>query len=162
MKRKIFALGMLAVLTAGFSCQTMASPRDQLAQCLVAHTSESDRTMFAKWIFAQMALSPDVASMTNVSSDLRDQLNRQAGKLFTRLLAVDCRQQTALAYNSEGAGAIGYGFQILGQVAGRSLMQDPHVQSALSGFTKYLDKAKLKAVLGNAVHDATAGGDAKG
>lgn len=160
MNRKTFALGTLMVLTAGFSCQAMATPKDQLAQCLVAHTSKSDRTMFAKWLFAQMALSPDVAPMANVSSRLRDKLNRQAGDLFSRLLAVDCPRQTTLAYEAEGSAAIGYGFQVLGQVAGRDLMQDPQVRAGLSGFTKYLDKARLTSILGNAAKGVTGGGDA--
>lgn len=154
MNQKIFVLGTLVVLAAGFSCQAMASPKDQLAQCLVSHTNKSDRTMLIKWLFAQMALSPDVAPMVRVSPSLRDKLNRQAGDLFTRLLTADCPRQTTLAYDAEGEAAIEYGFQILGQVAGRGLMQDPHVKVGLSGFSKYIDKAKLKAVLGSAAQGA--------
>ncbi len=159
MNRKTFVLGAMLALTTGFSCQVMAGPQDQLAQCLVSHTSQSDRTVFARWLFAQMALSPDVASMANVSPDLRDRLDRQAGDLFTRLLTVDCAQQTTLAYEAEGSGAIEYGFKTLGQVAGRDLMQDPRVKQGLAGFAKYLDKAKLASVLGDAAKGAAADGD---
>lgn len=148
MNGKTIALGGMLAVAACFSTPVHATPEDQLAACLVSHTSPADRTALVKWIFAQFALSPEVAPMARITDAERGEMNAQTGKLFMRLLTNDCPSEAHLAYQVDGSAAIQSSFQILGQVAARGLMSDSNVQAGMSGFTKDLDEAKLRSTLG--------------
>ena len=147
--KPILPLAAIALAAATFAVRAPAAPTsaDALGTCLVEHTSQQDRTTFVKWLFAQMALAPAVAPMVSVSAKQREALNVEIGKLFMRLVTQDCANEARTAYLVQGSTAIEGGFRILGAAAGRSLMLDPHVSAGMSGFTKYLDKAKIDAVL---------------
>lgn len=145
---KAAAIFVAIALTTAFAVRATAAPAsDALGTCLVEHTNQQDRTTFIKWIFAQLALAPAVAPMANVSAKQREALNKSTSELFMRLFTSDCPREARTAYLMQGDTALEQGFQVLGRAAARGLMLDPHVTAGMSGFNKYLDKAKLEAVL---------------
>jgi hypothetical protein len=117
-----------------------------MAKCLVKSASAEDRTLLVKWMFSAMSLHPDLASMSSISTQQRDVLAESAGGLFQRLLLESCRPETQAAVQNEGLQTIQYAFQILGQVAVRGLMTDPHVLEGMKSLGKGLDEEKLKAL----------------
>jgi hypothetical protein len=94
-----------------------------------------------------MSLHPDLASMSSISPQQRDTLSKGAAALFQRLLLESGRSETQVAVQNEGPQTIQYGFQILGQVATRGLMTDPHVLEGMKSLAQGLDEEKLKALL---------------
>jgi len=48
---------------------------------------------------------------------------------------------------NEGPQTIAYAFQILGEVAMRGIMAEPHVSQSIQALGKSIDQAKLKALI---------------
>ncbi len=117
---------------------------DDMARCLVAKTSLSDKTSLVRWIFANAALHPDVASIAAVTPEQRTEMDKAAGQLVERLLTVDCREQTTAALKYEGEMAMQLSFQVLGQVAMQELMAHQSVSAGFEAFTQYMDLSKLE------------------
>jgi hypothetical protein len=141
----VLASAIFACLASG---QVLAGPYgDDMAKCLVKSASPEDRTLLIKWIFSAMALHPDLASMSSITTQQRDGLSKSAGALFQRLLLDSCRSETLVAVQNEGPQTVQYAFQILGQVAVRGMMTDPHVLDGMKGLAQGLDEEKLKALL---------------
>ncbi|MBU1213467.1 MAG: hypothetical protein KJ587_19695 [Alphaproteobacteria bacterium] len=117
---------------------------DDMSRCLVSNTSAKDKTDLVRWIFAISALHPDLSSVAAVTEPQRDDMNRKVAKLLERLLTESCRKQTQEALKYEGSAAMQQSFQVLGQVAMQELMSNAAVANGFSGFSKYVDKAKLE------------------
>lgn len=120
---------------------------DDMAKCLVNSTSEADRTDLMRWMFSAMSLHPDLASMATISAQQRDQITTKASNLFSRLIFDSCRSQVQDAVRNEGPQTLVYAFQILGQVAMRGMMTDPHVAQSLQALGKGVDPVKMKALM---------------
>ncbi len=120
---------------------------DDLSRCLVESSTPSDKSKLVKWMFTSMALHPDVASMSSVTSQQRESANKDAAEMFTKLMTETCVTQAKKAIQYEGPHAIQQGFTVFGQVAGQELFTNPNVAQALAGLEKYMDNDKL-ATLG--------------
>jgi hypothetical protein len=146
-KSKRLVAALCAASSVALSVPAVAGPyADDMAKCLVKSTSTADRTVFVKWMFASMALHPDVKSMSVVTEQQRDDLNKSAAVMFQHLLLETCRTETQQAIKYEGPETLSYAFQIFGQAAARELFSEPSVAAAMSGLTKYFDKNKLKSL----------------
>lgn len=121
---------------------------DQLSKCLVESTSQKDRTVLIRWVFAAMASHPEVSSLAAISDARGAELNREAGALFTKLLSESCASETRQALKAEGNGVMESSFNVLGQIAMQGLMTDPAVASYMAGLEAGIDGEKLEAALG--------------
>lgn len=121
---------------------------DEMSKCLVRSTSEADKTLLIKWIFAAMATHPDVKSLSGVTPEMGEQLNKETGKLVMRLLTQSCKTETRQAVEFEGEDTFKASFGVLGQVAMQGLMANGEVSNYFSSFEKYLDAQKLQHALG--------------
>jgi hypothetical protein len=145
---------LLVTLSILASMHAVAGPYgDDMAKCLVKSSSPEDQTVFIKWLFAAMALHPDVASLATITVQQRDEFSKRAGALFQRLLTESCRSETQLAIRYEGPATIQYAFQVFGQAAAGNLFANPSVAVGMKDLTKYIDQDKIKAL--------SATGDAK-
>lgn len=115
---------------------------DDLTRCLVKSASPADQTLLVQWIFTALALNPSVKPYSSVSPEQREDFNRRVVALMERLMFVDCHTEAVSATKYEGDAAIEAGFQTLGQVASRGLMNDPASQAGMNEFAKYMDKQK--------------------
>jgi hypothetical protein len=149
MRRSAFLVSLCLVVCAGIGSQrAMAGPfGDDMAKCLVKSASTEDRSLLIRWIFSEITLHPDLASMTSVTPAQRDELSRSAGALFQRLLIESCKTETQLAIKNEGAKTMEYAFQILGEVAMQGIISNPKVVAGVAEITKGVDQEKLKAAL---------------
>jgi len=117
---------------------------DEMSKCLVRSTSEADKTLLIKWIFAAMATHPDVESLSSVTPEMGEQLNKETGKLVMRLLTRSCKTETRQAVEFEGEDTFKASFGVLGQVAMQGLMANGEVSNYFSGFEKHLDAKELQ------------------
>ena len=148
MRYRTLAGAFAACLIGMGPCVATAGPfADDMAKCLVKSTSESDRADLVRWIFAAMTMHPDLASMAKVSAQQREEVTSKATKLFGRLLFESCKSETVEAVRNEGPQTIQYAFEILGQVATRGLMTEPHVGQELQALGKGIDQEKLKQLV---------------
>lgn len=140
------AIGVSA-LSICLASNASAGPfAEDMAKCLVKSTSPEDRTVLVRWIFAEMALHPDLQNLAGISPQQRADIDAKAGVLVQRLLLEACKTQTREAIANEGPDTIQYAFNVLGQVASRGLFTNPEVAAGLAGLAKSLDAEKLKTL----------------
>jgi hypothetical protein len=134
------------------SCSLQASEvaagvySDDLGKCLVSKSTPKDQTDLIRWMFAMIALHPDVSDIVSVPAEKRSEMTKVVGGLFERLLTESCATQFREASKYEGAEAISAAFQVFGQVAMRGLMGNPEVQKGLAELDSVVSKEKLNAV----------------
>jgi len=137
-----------ATFTAAPSAQAATGVyTDTLTKCIVQSTSDADKRVVVTWVFSIIALHPDVQSMMTVSPEDREGANKKIANLFETLLTKSCRTEATEAVKYEGDAAIGKSFEVLGQIAMRTLLTDPQVNAGLSGFAKYIDLQRIQEVL---------------
>ena len=139
---------LVAVLTLVATAAHAGPFTDEMSKCLVRSTSEADKTLLIKWIFAAMATHPDVKSLSGVTPEMGEQLNKETGKLVMRLLTQSCKTETRQAVDFEGEDTFKASFGVLGQVAMQGLMANGEVSKYFSGFEKHLDAKELQRALG--------------
>ena len=147
MKRIILALsailvGSIITGTSAFAGQAT----DALIACMTDNTTGKDRKDMARWIFVGMSVHPGIQSLSNVTEMDREEYARKLANIVTRLLAENCKAQTKDALEKEADEVpLKAAFSVMGQLAMQEVMNDPKVQSAFSGFAKYLDLGKFKS-----------------
>lgn len=119
---------------------------DALGQCLVAKASTQDRTELMRWVFAALALHPDIKSLATIDDATRAQLDATTGKLFERLLTSDCRAELVVALRNEGPASVQGSFKTLGEIASGGLFASPEVAAGMSGMASHVDQQALQAV----------------
>ncbi len=139
---------LMVVLTAVATAAHAGPFTDEMSKCLVRSTSEADKTLLIKWIFAAMATHPDVKSLSGVTPEMGEQLNKETGKLVMRLLTQSCKTETRQAVNFEGEDTLKASFGVLGQVAMQGLMANAEVSNYFSGLEKHLDAKELQRTFG--------------
>jgi hypothetical protein len=136
----IFVLLIFSTVSPAF-----AGPyADALGKCMVGATTGEEKTTLVRWMFAMMALHPDVQSSSAVTPEQRGALAKQTAQLFQRLLTESCLKEAREAIKFEGASTIESSFSLLGQVAARELFTDPKVIEGMAEFSKYIDEKKIK------------------
>ena len=116
---------------------------DTLSTCLVKKTTEKERTVLVRWIFAAASHHPDVKDLVAVSKDEEERLSKSMAELFMVLMTERCVSETSDAMRYEGSAAIEAGFSTLGQIAGAGLMSHPAVAEFTGRMAQYLDQEKL-------------------
>ena len=139
---------LMVVLTAVATAAHAGPFTDEMSKCLVKSTSEADKTLLIKWIFAAMATHPDVKALSGVTPEKGEQLNKETAKLVMRLLTQSCKTETRQAVEFEGEDTFKASFGILGQVAMQGLMANGEVSNYFSGFEKHLNAKELQRALG--------------
>ena len=119
---------------------------DDLAKCLVAKAKPADQTKLLLWIYSAMSYHPEVRPYSQFTDTRREELAVEAGRLMQRLLTDDCHKETVAGLKYEGQSVIESGFNVLGQVAMRGLMNDPAVTGGMAKLTEGVDPEKLKAL----------------
>jgi hypothetical protein len=121
---------------------------DDLSKCLVRSTGEDEKRTLVKWIFAAVALHPEVAEISSVTPAQRAEMTRNTAKIFEKLLVDSCRAEVQQAVQYEGPQTIGASFQVLGQVAARELFANPNVSASMADLGKYIDQKRLAEAMG--------------
>jgi hypothetical protein len=145
------AAAVASLLVVGASSAAWAGPYgDALSTCLLSSSTPAEKTTLVRWIFATMALHPDVRNDSTVTPEQRSQLSMDVAAMFTRFVTEVCLQQTRDAIWHEGLDSVGASFNRLGQAAATDLFTDPDVAAGLAEPSKYLDEEKLSKLAGDA------------
>jgi len=124
---------------------------DDLSKCIVKSASTSDQELLVQWMFSMLSLNPAVTPLSTVTSAQRDDYNKKMADLTVRLVAVSCAKEATDAIKYEGGLALQQSFQVLGQVAARSLMSGPGVATGMQSLGKYFAADdRLKVLMKNA------------
>jgi hypothetical protein len=94
-----------------------------------------------------MAAHPEIRDLASISPEASDKSSREMGALVTRLLTENCAKEAQAVARGEGTEAMKKAFESLGRLAMLELTSNAQVAAAVGGFERYLDNAKLTAVL---------------
>lgn len=147
MKRLLPLFAWIALAFA-FAAPVVAGPyTDDLSKCLVRSTTPEEKSLLVQWMFANMALHPDVKYLARVTPAERARLNQRVAALFESLLTRTCLSEARDAVKNEGPSTFEASFTILGQVAGRDLSAHPQVAAGFAEFAKAVDGPKIEKAL---------------
>lgn len=118
-----------------------------IGRCLANSTTGKDRIDLARWVFASMALHPEVMNISAITVAKREEINRTAGTVFERLLTDSCRKEVKEAYKTGDQMAIKAAFESLGRLAMQELIGNPAVEGNLASLVKFVDRKKLGALV---------------
>jgi hypothetical protein len=133
--------------TTGASAGTYG---DAMSKCLIRSATVEDQVVIVKWMFSAFSLTPELASLSNVTPEQREQFNQEAANLMQRLVLTDCRQQTVTALKNEGAVSLQTSFSVLGWVATRGMMMNPGAAAGLLGMVRHFDGEKFSRLFDDA------------
>jgi hypothetical protein len=143
MKRTLICL-LLAATTAVAHAQPAV---DAFGKCLADSTTGKDRKDLARWLFVAMGAHPDMKAISSIQPAASEDSARVAGTLFSRLITADCPKEAKAAVDLAGPVAFQTSFAVLGQLAMQELMADKNVNASMGLMQKYVDNAKVQAVL---------------
>ena len=140
---------ILFFVLLGLSSAAAAGPfNDKLAVCLVTKTTDADKVVLMRWVFAAIASHPGVKDLSTVSAEQGEKLNNDMAALFLDLLSNRCKVETKDAVKYEGTSTISSSFEVLGKVAMQGLMGDPNVTKFMGGLDAHLDPKAMQDLLG--------------
>jgi hypothetical protein len=143
---RIFALVMV-FLGLSSSPASAGQYADAMGRCLMEHASQKDKTDLMRWMFANAALHPDVASLASIAPEARQEIDRTAAQLIQRLVFDNCRSESGAALRSEGPTAMQQAFQKLAQLIGDMLVTDSAVGQGSANVLRYMDLSRLPLLL---------------
>jgi hypothetical protein len=139
---------LVPCIAAAIALPAVAGPSsDALANCLVDKSSGRDRKDLARWFVVALSAHPEISGMFTMTPAEREDADRKTGRLFTRLVSVDCANEMRAAVKADGSQAFKTGFGKLGEVAVQELMSDAKVQASMNTMEKYIDSDAVKAAL---------------
>lgn len=135
---------LTAVALLGSAQLATAGPTvDQLSDCLVKSTTETDKKTVLQWTFVALSAHPELKKFSNVNEEQRTQLDNNLAQVLQRILVEQCSAQTKAVIAAEGVQAVGDSFQELGSVTGEEIINNPEVNNQLKGVLRYVDLNKL-------------------
>lgn len=144
MQRRIF-ISISLVLISVLSMPVMAdSGTNGLIKCFSDSTTGRDRKNLAKWLFTLMALHPDVANISAISTKDREETEKSVGLLFNRLFTETCRAEVKASFSSGDTSSAVAAFEYLGRLAMQELIADENVKNGFSNVNKYIDFKSLQ------------------
>ena len=146
---RIISTGVFFVAALIF-CSTPAIARPAagpLGVCFANNTTGKDRKALARWVFIIMSAHPDMRDIAKTSEAMRNQADKTAANLLTRLLTKSCKSEFKAVANQNDSEAFKAAFTLLGEMAMMELMADPKVAAAGNGFAKHLDNKKLRRAI---------------
>ena len=127
---------VLAVLTQLAHAQVPAV----LGKCIVANMSPVDRQDIARWVFASMAVHPEVKQLSAQNTQATQEAARKMGAIFTRLLRDTCPTEVREAAGAGGPPVVTSAINFLTQIGIQELMTNKAVLATHSSFSQYADK----------------------
>lgn len=146
MNKIVTALAAVVIGSTIATSSAIAGPAtDALGTCLSDNTTGKERKDLARWVFVGMSAHPDMQSLSKVTEANRDELDRMMATIVTRLMTENCRSQSKLAMEKDGAASFQAAFGAIGKLAMQELMSNPEVNSSFSKYSKYLDMNKINS-----------------
>ena len=122
---------------------------DALTKCLVERTTAAEKTILVQWIFATIAVHPEVSSMVSMNAESRTKVNKSAANMFQTLLTKTCLDETRKAMQYEGPSVLEQSFNQLGQIAARELFTHPKVAAGMTEFSSFINQKEMEKAFGS-------------
>lgn len=145
--KRVFLVAVCATVSLWSAAAQASEEVDRLSQCLVESASPKDQATLVRWIFSAVGQNPSLKSMSTLTAEEREQINRNMAAMFERLMLQDCRKDAVAAMKAEGPKAVELAFGVMGQRAAQQLMSDPASTAELEKMASYLDEAKWAALM---------------
>ncbi len=146
--RVAFWLGLLLAVF-GIGCPVSAGPySDKMSTCLVEKTTSAEKISLVRWMVVGYSRHPGVTDIVEIDETAAEANTRGIAALFSALLLDRCTAETRAALKYEGEVAMENAFRVLGDVAGRELLENPQVDKAIGEFTNHLDEDALADLFG--------------
>ena len=117
---------------------------DRFTNCLMEKTTDRDKIVLVRWVFSVIAQHSALSTEFQISSDKVRNHEIAVADYMQYILGTVCFQETKDVLNYEGVDAFGEAFELLGELAMLSLMEDQRVNVAFENWIKYLDPNFLK------------------
>ena len=146
---KIFKFLIIFLLTISFNLN--AGPfTDEFSRCIVTKTTSQEKTDLVKWIYVTISFHPQLADMSNLSSEDVEMVNIRVADYMTNVFAYKCNKELIEAIKYEGENSVVTAFELLGEIAISEIMVDEGVSIASEFFTQYLDESVIAEALSEA------------
>ncbi len=145
----IFKIFLIIFLSINFNLK--AGPfTDEFSKCIIVKTTSQEKTDLVRWIYVTMSFHPQLADMSNLSSNDVEMVNIRVADYMTNLFAYKCNKELVQAIKYEGEDSIISAFELLGEIAISEIMTDEGVAIASEFFSQYLDESILAEALNEA------------
>ncbi len=136
---------VFSVIVFATTCSSaLAGPATQkMADCLVKQSTGQDRIELIQWMVLGYSNHPDVSSVVSAKEGSSEDVQSNVADVFTKLLLDQCMEETRAALKQDGDIALEKAFEALGRIAALELAQDRAVNEYLTGFTRYIDQARI-------------------
>ena len=157
LKVAVTAFAVLASLPAqaawGAQAPLGLPEQPSLSQCIALHTTGADRLLTARWLFAVMAKSPQIADLAAVTTERTAQLDKAFAQLVVRIVNQDCIEQVRPLAAGNLASAFEQVGQALGETAMGELLGAKEVDKGVSAYTDYLSEDDFKPLMDSIPQD---------
>ena len=116
---------------------------DNLSNCLVKATTDTDKKVVLQWTFVALSAHPDLKAYSQVTNEQKDALDKNLAQVLQRILVNQCSAETKAVIQTDGLQAVGDSFQKLGQETGEQILKTPEIKDQYKGVIRYLDLSKL-------------------
>ena len=117
---------------------------DRFANCLMQKTTERDKIVLVRWVFSVIAQHSALSSEFQISKNKIKNYEIAVADYMQYVLGTVCFKETKDILNYEGLDAFAESFELLGEVAMLSLMEDQKVNTSIENWVNYLDPNFLK------------------
>jgi len=104
---------------------------NQLGECITAKASAEDKPVLAKWVAVELSAAPLLTGVVTIDAAKREELDKAAAQVFTRLVTVDCADLSKQLMRSDGRSAFRSAGAALDRLAIRELIATPGVNSGI-------------------------------
>ena len=116
----------------------------RFANCLSQNTTERDKIVLVRWMFSSVAQHSALESEFNIPLEKSTNHEIAVADYMQYILGSVCLEEAKNVLNYEGEKAFIKSFELLGELAMMSLIDDPNVSSALENWVIHLDPNFLK------------------
>ncbi len=117
---------------------------NRFANCLTQNTTERDKVVLVRWLFSAVAQHSALESEFNIPAEKSTNHEIAVADYMQYILGSICLEEAKNVLNYEGEEAFAKSFEILGEVAMMSLIDDPNVSHALENWITHLDPNFIK------------------
>jgi len=133
MKTKIGIFCLMAMMAASASAQAPAvdEASQKLAECVTTKATAEDKSALSKWVAVEIASSSPASGAVTVDAEKKAVLDKDAAKIFTRLVMTDCFDMAKPLAKQGGGQAFRAAGAALSRLAVRELIATPGVNGAI-------------------------------
>ena len=117
---------------------------DKFANCLMQKTTDRDKIVLVRWVFSVIAQHSALNTEFHIKNDKFKNYEIAVADYMQYILGTVCFKETKNVLKYEGDEAFLKAFELLGEIAFLSLMEEASVSNALENYVTHIDPEFLK------------------